>query len=170
MKFLRLLLLPGLLFAAVSCKKDKEDPKPSKAAQLTAVTWKASSLTIAVDNQSNTSPTPSSNQLSYKFNPDGKSVVTYSDGSTGTGTWVLQSNDSELVLQDGSSSPKTNKLFELTDKTLSFGESFDKSAIQKVLTNSPGASLNLGLIIAGSSGVTWQNVNSVQLKVNYVPK
>ncbi|MFD2721845.1 lipocalin family protein [Hymenobacter monticola] len=171
MKTFRYLLLPTLLAVAVSCKKDKEDaPAPSKTALLTAVTWKGNSTTLAVDAQSNTAAIGSSNQIGYKFNTDGKSVVTYSDGSTGPGTWLLQNNDSELVLKDGSSAAQTRKVFELTGQKLSIGRSFDKAAIQKVLTSASGADFELALIMAGSSSVNWQNVNTVQYQINYTPK
>ncbi len=171
MKLLAYLLLPALLSVAAGCKKDKEDdPAPSKAALLTAGAWKVSSSTLAVDAQSNTAAVAASNQAGYKFNPDGKSVVTYSDGSTGSGTWLLQSNDTELVLKDGSSSAMTRKVFELTSQKLSIGRSFDKTAIQKVLTSASGADFELSLIIASNSSLTWQNVNTVQYQVNYAPR
>jgi hypothetical protein len=171
MRNLRYLLLPALLSVAVGCKKDTEkDPEPSKTALLTGVTWKATSSTLAIDAQNNTSAVPASNQTAYKFNTDGKSVVTYSDGSTGSGTWALQNNDTELVLKDGSSAAQTRKVFELTSQKLSIGRSFDKAAIQKVLTSSSGADFELALIIGGNPSVTWQNTNVVEYKINYTPK
>ncbi|MBF9220251.1 lipocalin-like domain-containing protein [Hymenobacter ruricola] len=171
MKTLSILLLSGLLVTSMGCKKDKEDaPAPSKTAMLTAGTWKVNSSTLTIDAQSNTFPEPSSNQAGYKFNTDGKTVVTYSDGTTGNGTWALQNNDSELVLKDGSSAQQTRKVFELTSQKLSIGRSFDKTAIQKVLNSSSGADFELALIVAGNPSVAWQNTNNVDYKINYTPK
>ena len=181
MKNLRYLVLPVLLCAAVSCKKDDEDKSPSKTAQLTAVTWRESSSSLVVNGVEGTQTTPAASADAYKFNTDGKLVLTEADGTVKNGTWALASNDTQLAVTLNGQT-QTQQIFTLTATNLSSGYSFTQAQVQAALAGQPVAGVPSGLIpliLLSASGFTFpagtpplsaNQITRLQMRTNLVPK
>ena len=181
LSILRLLLLPGLLLFAAGCDKDDNDNAPSKAAQLTAVTWKESGSSLVVNGVEGKQTTPPATADSYKLNPDGKVVLTEANGTVTNGTWALASNDSQLTVTL-SGQTQTQQIFALTATSFSAGFSFTGAQVQTALAGQPVAGVPNGLIaliLLSASGFTFppntptlnaNQITSLELRTNLVPK
>ena len=67
-----------------------------------------------------------SDVFTLNFSADGKVTSQAAGSSTvASGTWALQSNDSQLVLQNSGSTAQTYQVFELTASKLSYGVQYD---------------------------------------------
>ncbi|WP_310396398.1 hypothetical protein [Hymenobacter sp.] len=180
MKLLHSLLLFSLLLVA-SCGKDDDDKSPSKAAQLSAVTWRESSSSLVVNGVEGTQATPAASADTYKFNTDGKLVLTEAGGAVKNGTWALASNDTQItVMLDGQT--QTQQVFTLTATSFSAGYSFTQAQVQAALAGQPVTGVPNGLISlillsasgftfpAGTPPVNANQINSLQVRTNLVPK
>ncbi|WP_022824292.1 lipocalin family protein [Hymenobacter norwichensis] len=181
LKFLRLLALPGLALFAASCDKNDEDNLPSKAAQLTAVTWRESSSSLVVNGVEGIQTVPVASADSYKFSSDGKVVVTEASGTATNGTWALTDNDNQVALTMGGQT-QTLQVFTLSATNLSLGTSFTEAQVKASLAGQtvpgmPNGSISLLLLSAG--GFTFppntptlnaNTITSLQVRTNMVPK
>jgi hypothetical protein len=182
MKFLRLLLLPGLLFFAASCDKD-DDKAPSKAAQLTAVTWRESTSSLVINGVEGTQTITPANADSYKFSSDGKVVLTEANGVVTNGTWSLANNDSQITVTLSGQPQMTQEIFTLTGTSFSFGSSFTQAQVQAALSGQPVPGVPNGLItlyLLSAGGFTFppntpppsnaNQITSLQVRTNLVPR
>ncbi|MBC8083348.1 MAG: hypothetical protein H7Z21_09060, partial [Hymenobacter sp.] len=135
MKLPHFLLLFSLLLVA-GCDKDDDDKAPSKAAQLTAVTWRESSYSLVINGAEGTQTIPAATAATYKYNSDGKLVITKAGGTGTNGTWALASNDTQLTRTVGSQT-QTEQVFTLTATSFSSGLSFTQAQVQAALGGQP---------------------------------
>lgn len=180
MKISHFMMLISLLLVA-GCNKDDDDKAPSKAAQLTAVTWRESSSSLVVNGVEGTQTTPAATADTYKFNSDGKVVVTEANGTATNGTWALASNDTQITVTLGSQT-QTQQIFTLMATSFSSGYSFTQAQVQAALAGQPVAGVPSGLItliILSAGGFTFPSgtpplnasqITSLQLRTNLVPK
>ena len=182
MKFFRLLLLPGLLFFAASCDKDDDDKAPSKAAQLTAVTWRQNTSSLIINGVEGTQTTAPANADSYKFSSDGKVVLTEANGTVTNGTWSLANNDSQITVTLSGQPQITQEIFVLTANSFSFGSKFTQAQVQAALNGQPVPGVPNGLItlyLLSAGGFTFppntptispNQITSLQVRSNLVPR
>jgi hypothetical protein len=181
LKFLRLLVLPSLLVFAASCDKNDDDNSPSKAAQLTAVTWRESSSSLVVNGVEGTQTVPVASADSYKFSSDGKVVITEAGGTATNGTWALTDNDNQVALTVGGQT-QTLQVFTLSATNLSVGTSFTEAQVKASLAGQtvPGVPTGLISLLVLSAGsytfplntptINANSITSLQVRTNMVPK
>lgn len=175
MKILRYLLLPALLLTLAGCKKKEDTPAPSKAALLTAHTWKESTTSLVINGYEGT--TASTGTETISFTSDGKLLETKQGSTTPTqdGTWQLASNDTQLVLTPTTGTSTTYQLFDLTATKLSIGFAYDQATIAQRVAASGSNDVKTLLLAAGSftfpantPTFTPDKVISLQFKINLI--
>ncbi len=139
MKSLKLsgIVLASMLVIFSACKKDKDDPQPSKTQMLTAKNWKLTSVTMNGADQYGSIPACTKDDLA-KYNTD--NTVTYDEGATKcdpddpqteTAVWAFDNNETQLI-EDG----QTYDIKELSSNTLklSMTEDFMGQNVELVST------------------------------------
>ncbi|UOQ71469.1 hypothetical protein [Hymenobacter cellulosilyticus] len=180
MKPLHFLLLFSLLLVA-GCDKDDNDQAPSKAGQLSAVTWRESSSSLVVNGVEGIQTISATSADTYQFGTDGKVAVTKPGGIVTTGTWALAGNDTQLTVTLGGQT-QTQQIFALTATGFSLGAAYTQAQVQAALAGQPVAGVPNGLISliilsagnftfpAGTPPVNANQITSLQLRTNLVPK
>ncbi|RTQ45814.1 hypothetical protein EJV47_23560 [Hymenobacter gummosus] len=179
MKTLPATLLPlALLLSLAACKKD-EDKEPSKTDNLTNTTWKDSQDFLQLNGATGTRATAAGSVNTYQFARDGKLTVTPPSGPASSGTWAFASNETQLVINNGSTS-KTYEVFELSKDKVSFGYRYNQTQVQQAVAGGGGSEGQLirGLILsaggytfpAGTPTTPAAQLTSIQWGQTVVPK
>jgi hypothetical protein len=133
-----LALLPlAALLSLGACKKDK-DKEPSKTDLLTNTTWKDSQEFLQLNGATGTRNTAAGSVNTYQFGRDGKVTVTPASGPATSGTWAFASNETQLTINNGSTST-TYEVFELSKDKMSFGYRYNQAQVQQAVAGGGGS-------------------------------
>lgn len=172
--FATIIRFAPLLVVLLAPACHKKDPEPDKATMLAAHSWKSTSSSLTINGYEGTRTLSGSEVYTLVFGSDGR-VTSQAAGSAATsGTWKLQNNDTQLVVQTGSSAAQTLQVFELTTSKLSYGLQYDAAAIQQQQAAGTGQMITALILLAGSftfpantPTIPANQVTGLQYKINF---
>lgn len=133
-KYAALLVVLLVYISIISgCKKDDEPNQPTRTDILTGREWKFQEIWAFNQNLTNLGITDYFGELAnsnFKFNRDGSYTATNrTTNDEVTGKWEFNSDETQLILNKGTSNENTLGIVTLTDKNLDLRQTIDPASI-----------------------------------------